>query len=605
MLVAIAGPLKGQSFETGTDLVIGRDAGANVHIGDISVSRLHCRIADGKILDLDSLNGTFVNGFPVKERELHQDDRIDVGNSQFLYVLSDAKALLEVLELDDADVPPSTIHFVKENSVTSRLLEFSAELHRIRTGKKLQQRLMELLFDSIPAERGAIVFADRSADNYSSVFTWSRSGGAQTKLRISKTVASLVLREGEAILCSDSTREEKFRDAKSLMESGARSLLCAPLYSSGDKIQGFIYLDSAGKSTFTAAHLELAAALSGIASVAFENIAHLEWLAEDSKRLHCGTDGHGMIGESLRMQEVFRFISKAAPADSTVLILGESGTGKELVARALHEKSARSSKPFVAINCAALTEPLLESELFGHERGAFTGAIAQKKGKLEVADGGTVFLDEVAELSPALQAKLLRVLQERQFERVGGTRPIHVDLRLLAATNRDLKEAIKDNSFRQDLYYRLNVLSVTMPPLRDRRTDIPLLAVYFAVRSAGRVKRHIAGVSPDAREFLTGYEWPGNVRELENAIEHAVVLGNTEQILPEDLPESILESKPAANLSGYHEGIRETKKQLILKAVESSGGTLTGAAKILGVHPNYLHRLIRNLGLRELLKKLQ
>jgi Nif-specific regulatory protein len=307
------------------------------------------------------------------------------------------------------------------------------------------------------------------------------------------------------------------------------------------------------------------------------------------------------------MREVYQLIARVAPTASTVLIRGESGTGKELAARAVHANSPRASKPFVAINCAALTETLLESELFGHEKGAFTGALAQKKGKLEVADGGTLFLDEVGEMSATLQAKLLRVLQEREFERVGGTRTLKADVRVVAATNRNLEESIRDGSFRQDLYYRLNVVSFEMPPLRERREDIPLLASYFVAKYSERFNRRVSGISTEARACLSNYDWPGNVRELENAVERAVVLGSTERILPEDLPETILEiEQPAGASPGvtkYHEAVKEAKKQLILKAIDAASGNLTEAAKLLGVHPNYLHRLIRNLNLRPALKK--
>jgi Nif-specific regulatory protein len=307
-----------------------------------------------------------------------------------------------------------------------------------------------------------------------------------------------------------------------------------------------------------------------------------------------------MIGESKAMHEVYDFVSRVAGRDSTVLISGESGTGKELVARAVHMNSGRVDKPFVAINCAAITETLLESELFGHERGAFTGAVTQKKGKLEVAEGGTVFLDEIGELAVPMQAKLLRVLQEREFERVGGTRPIKLDVRLIAATNRDLKEASKTGAFRPDLYYRLNVVSLHVPALRERREDIPMLAAFFATQCGEKVKRRVAGISPEARTCLMRYDWPGNVRELENAIERAVVLGSTELILPDDLPDSILEETAAAGelVSALHDGIREAKKVLIERAIEQANGNYTEAAKILGVHANHLFRLIRTLNLK-------
>jgi len=275
-----------------------------------------------------------------------------------------------------------------------------------------------------------------------------------------------------------------------------------------------------------------------------------------------------------------------------------------LAARALHQNSKRAEKPFMAVNCAALAESLLESELFGHEKGAFTGALMQKKGRLEVADGGSLFLDEIGELSPALQVKLLRVLQEREFERVGGTRTIKVDIRLIAATNKDLAVAITRGSFRQDLYYRLNVVNLEMRSLRNRQEDIPLLASYFTAKYADRCKRRVTGISPEAKALLISYDWPGNVRELENAIERAVVLGTTELILAEDLPEAVLESEGSAGgpVTKYHEAVAETKKQIILNAMDQARGSYTEAAKLLGVHANYLHRLIRNLNLRDQLK---
>jgi Nif-specific regulatory protein len=304
------------------------------------------------------------------------------------------------------------------------------------------------------------------------------------------------------------------------------------------------------------------------------------------------------------MQRVYHFISKVSPTDSTVLVTGESGTGKELAARAIHRNSKRTQKPFIAVNCAALTETLLESELFGYEKGAFTGAFAQKKGRLEIAEGGTLFLDEIGELSPALQVKLLRVLQEREFERVGGTQSIQVDIRVIAATNKNLEAAIEQGEFRQDLFYRLNVVAFEMPPLRERREDIMLLASYFANKYGPTCNRKLTGISAEARTILTAYDWPGNVRELENAIERAVVLGTTDQILPEDLPENVLEAKSSTRISTdkYHEAVTERKREIILKALEQATGNFTEAARILDLHPNYLHRLIRNLNLREHLK---
>jgi transcriptional regulator with PAS, ATPase and Fis domain len=304
------------------------------------------------------------------------------------------------------------------------------------------------------------------------------------------------------------------------------------------------------------------------------------------------------------MREVYNLIRRVAPTDSTVLIQGESGTGKELVARAIHRNSPRSAHPLVAVNCAALTETLLESELFGHEKGAFTGATAQKKGKLELAQGGTLFLDEVTEMAVALQPKLLRALQEREFERVGGTRTIKADIRLIAATNRDLGAAVAAGTFRKDLYYRLKVVGLSMPPLRERREDIPVLADYFIHKISSKGKSKGKTLSPAARACLIGHDWPGNVRELENAIERALILGTAEMILPEDLPEEILEasSGPTASTPKYHGALKDTKKQIILEALHRSSGNYIEASELLGVHPNSLLRLIRKLGLKDAAK---
>jgi len=316
---------------------------------------------------------------------------------------------------------------------------------------------------------------------------------------------------------------------------------------------------------------------------------------------------HNMIGESAAIRDLRQLTARIAASDSTVLICGESGTGKELVARAIHNSSERASRPFVAVTCAALTETLLESELFGHEKGAFTGAVAQRRGYFEVANGGTLFLDEVGELAPGLQAKLLRALQEREIVRVGGTHPLKVDVRMVAATNRDLSARVASGAFRQDLFYRLNVVRIDVPPLRARRDDVPLMTEHFLARYSAKCKRRVRGIAPEAMQALAAYDWPGNVRELENAIERAVVLGSSDIILPEDLPEGLLE-RPAvpgstANPEGYHDALLAFKKQLILEAIAKSDGTLTQAARLMGLHPNYLHRLVTDLELRAAVKK--
>jgi Nif-specific regulatory protein len=306
----------------------------------------------------------------------------------------------------------------------------------------------------------------------------------------------------------------------------------------------------------------------------------------------------GIIAESPAMQRVLRMVRRVAPAETTVLIEGESGTGKEVIARTLHNLSPRRSQPFFAINCAALTETLLESELFGHERGAFTGAVTQKKGKVELAEGGTLFLDEIGELAPGLQAKLLRVLQEREFERVGGTKTLRLDVRLIAATNRDLRAQVKKGGFREDLFHRLNVISISTPPLRERPADIVALAHYFLERGRDKAERCVRGISSEAKRCLVKYSWPGNVRELENAIERALVMGDSELLQKEDLPPAVLHAEDTTGAPDFELSVSSAKRDSILRAWAESNGDYRKAAEILGLHPNSVLRLVRKMNLR-------
>ncbi len=627
-LIAVEGPVKGTTFPLVTDEVwIGRDTVNNIQLSDPMVSRRHCRIRlEGdslKLRDEDSSNGTLVNDVPVRERILTNGDVIRIGDSQFLVVFSEEVPSTSGLrsQLDDSRVVSNTtIRLMPDEAVYLRpdkiaslppnerlardlnsLLRISRAISQIRELAELQRQLMELIFEVIPAETGAIILSkDRVVQP--DPFVWfGKQPAKENSLKVSHTVIDRVLQGGEAVLGNDIPGSESLRDVKSLLISQTQSLLCVPL-TLYDQTLGVIYLDTKNaEARFDEDHLQLLTAIAGIAGAAFDNAIKMEELKDDARRLKAELDsGRNMVGESDPMRAVYQLISRVSPSDSTVLILGESGTGKELAARAIHNLSRRAEKPFVAINCAGLSDTLLESDLFGHEKGAFTGAVAQKKGKLEVADGGTVFLDEMGELPLALQAKLLRVLQTREFERVGGTRTIKVDIRLIAATNRDLEEALKNGGFRNDLYYRLNVVSMTMPALRDRRDDIILLAQYFTIKCGQKCKRQIKGLSPAAKNLLISYDWPGNVRELENVIERAVVLGSTELIQPEDLPESLHENSPLPSVqqTNFHAAAKEAKKQIVLNAIEQAGGNYTRAAKSLGIHPNNLHRLINSLGLK-------
>jgi Nif-specific regulatory protein len=630
-LLALSGPLGKSEFRFSAPVSIGRDASNPICIDDPTVAQIHCRIArqnDSFLLtDQDTSSGTFVNGIPVKQRVLAPGDQIAVGSSLFLFQMDgNAAAAISPVQLDDTSPASGQEQQLRHNELLylhpdslaalpqsarvdralSTLLKISTAIGSIRDVESLQWQLLGMIFDVIPAERGAILLVNDSAAEISSPVAWDRVSGPDHPVHVSRSLVRRVVKDGVAILDNEACELDSPSDDD--RAPAVRSLLCVPL-AVADRAFGIIYLDSASPSAaFTKDDLQLLAAIAGLAAIGIENARQFERLGSENQRLRAEISlQHDMVGQSPRMRQVYQFIEKVAPSDSTVLIHGESGTGKELAARAIHKNSPRKDQPFMALNCAALTETLLESELFGHEKGAFTSAICQKKGLLEVAEGGSVFLDEVGELSLTLQAKLLRVLQEREFVRVGGTRPIKLNVRFLAATNKDLQNAVRENAFRADLFHRLNVISFTLPALREHPDDIPQLAEYFAARYAKRCNREIKGISAEARACLAQYDWPGNIRELENAMERAVVIGSSSFILPEDLPETLLESSPASSSAAapaqYHDAVRNLKKQLILSAFEQSGGNITEAAKLLGLNPNYLHRLIRNLDLRLALKK--
>ncbi|HKP38019.1 MAG TPA: sigma 54-interacting transcriptional regulator [Pyrinomonadaceae bacterium] len=621
-LAAITGKLKDTviSMNEGP-VLIGRQTGASLRIRNAAVSRRHAVIEkEGDrfvIADLDSRNGTFVNDLPVKRCELHHGDRVQIGESQFFFLLEegDEPAQTSEIRFEESQLlggPAVRMTYSDALYVMARdlsaMMKISTTINAIRGLDKLQKALLELLFEVVPARHGAILLTagdGATSETFSSVFGLDRVTGTARQVKVSQTIVSRVLKDGSAMLIREADENENLK-IESLVAARSRSVMCVPLMLH-EQALGVIYLDTDDpEAKFDENHLQLVTAIAAIAAVAIENARHIESLESEKQRLlEDANIEHNMVGGSPQLQRVYQLISKVAPTDSTVLISGESGTGKELAARAIHRNSRRADKPFVAVNCAALAETLLESEVFGHEKGAFTGALVQKKGRLEVADSGTIFLDEIGELSPALQTKLLRVLQEREFERVGGNRTIKVDIRVVAATNQNLEEAIAQGRFRQDLYFRLNVVELSMPALRDRREDVPLLANYFARKYAEKCNRKVLGISADAQKRLISYDWPGNVRELENAIERAIVLGTTDQILADDLPEAVLEfdsDSEVDSTSNFHDKVLQAKREMILEAMKQARGNYTAAAKLLDLHPNYLHRLIRNLNLKDELK---
>lgn len=634
-LVAIAGEMVESVFPLrDMELTIGRGLSNHVCISDPVLSRQHCVITRDNeqfvIRDLGSRHGTIVNGVPVSQQVLHHGDQISLGSSVFAFLLREDELQPESgrAELDDNSellgaqtmlrqedalyLQPETItkDFVQGGRLArdlNTLLVIAKNISKLRERESLAWQLLGMIFDVVPADRGAVVgFGDDPGQINWSV-AWDRRRGPGFPVRVSRTIVSRVVRERSGLMIGEVPENAELRKSSSFTDLPIHALMCVPLTLAG-KISAMIYLDTQdARVNFDENHLQVLTAIASLAGLALENINYLEALKLENHELRTQIAvEHNMVGASPRIREVFEFIRRVAPTDSTVLIQGESGTGKELVAHALHSSSPRARGAFVAINCAAIAETLLESELFGYEKGAFTGAVAQKKGKIEVANGGSLFLDEIGDLAPPLQAKLLRVLQQREFERVGGTRPIKIDLRLIAATNQNLQECVDSGKFRKDLFYRLNVVSVTVPPLRERREDIADLAEHFITKAAKKCKVRSKGLSEGARICLTSYDWPGNVRELENAIERALVLGSADAILTEDLPEAIAEAVTSGGVPAtkYSGAMKDTKKQVILQALQEANGSYIEAAALLGLHPNSLLRLIRRLDLKVEAKKM-
>ena len=622
MLLAISGPLKGLLFRlSNEEVTIGRCPSNLLYISDLPLSRRHCLIrctgSQYAIQDLDSINGTFVNRARISEHVLADGDEIGIGSTTFRFVSQEPMDLIQLAVgvRDAAVAPTATIRLRKEDvdaateeeakpagarsPLTRALTQMAAILTLTESMEAIEVQLLKLAGDVVPAEQGALVLTS-SVRGKGSVFGWSRELGPCAAPRVSHTLIETVFRDRSSVLSSDLSASV----LPGCETAGARvtSLIAAPLIARG-KVQGVIYFDTTHASRhFGRDDLEFVTVLSSYMALAVDHNRRLRELESENSRLRAEAGiHHEMIGQSQAMQTVYDRIARIAPTDATVLIGGETGTGKELAARAIHHNSPRSNQPFEAINCALLNEAMLQSELFGHEKGAFTGAALHKKGKLEIADGGTVFLDEIGELPHPTQSMLLRVLQDRTFHRLGGTRMIQVNVRIIAATNKDLQEEIRKKAFREDLYYRLNVVPLAMPPLRERRDDIPLLARHFLRVAAGKNNRLVRDISTATIAILQSYDWRGNVRELENAIEHAVVFGSADEIEPEDLPEELLESavdvREGAVLR-YHDAVRESKKQIVREALQQVNGSYSEAAILLNIHVNNLHRLVRELNLK-------
>ncbi len=423
----------------------------------------------------------------------------------------------------------------------------------------------------------------------------------EVRLKAGEGVAGWVVKERRPVLLNQAEQDPRVQVTSNKLGYVAppRSVLAVPLQDR-DRVTGAIeVLNRVKERQFTQQDQDLLCAFAAHASVALRNAQLVSTIKEENRTLQGELQERyrTLIGESASMHQAVAISQKAARTSATVLLLGESGVGKEIFARSIHRWSQRAHKRFLAVNCVALSEHLLESELFGHEKGAFTGALQQKKGLFELANGGTVFLDEIGDMKPDLQAKLLRVLQDHTFERVGSTQTIQVDIRIVAATNQDLEAAVQAGRFRQDLFFRLNVITLTLPPLRERREDIPALADFFVDRYCRELKRLPMTIAPEAVRLLQQHSWPGNVRELENVIERAVALTARDEILPEDLVlgRATGQAVPADKLLDlpFHDSIDAHKEALVRHALAKAEGRKGKAAELLKIHPTYLSRLCR------------
>jgi transcriptional regulator with GAF, ATPase, and Fis domain len=598
-LLARNGPLAGTTVTLADDLTIGTTEHGR------PICRVRAEDDSFVVESADDQAPLFVNGLPVTSRRLELRDELGIGDSIFVVSEDEAPAsspsLIPVSIREGFATDRETLIKVafeltpwpwplekgssRDEHELATLGGAAVALSQVRGLAGLDAAVAGLMLAALPIQR--VAFADGDEGSAMVRSAWSAAGDPEQAMTVDARRLTTAMRDRAGVIVN--------------MNGG--NVLVAPMMAFG-RATGAVWAEAAPAVDLDEKHLFLLLVIAALAAVSREQEAETARLEESNERLRAEINlEHNMVGASRQMRTLFDRIARVARTDSTILVRGESGTGKELVARAAHRNSSRAERAFVAINCAALTETLLESELFGHEKGAFTGAIGLKKGKLELADGGTLFLDEIGELPLPLQAKLLRALQEREFERVGGTRPLRVDFRLIAATNRDLEAAAKAGAFRQDLFYRLNVVTLVLPALRDRREDIPALADYFVRKHAARSGRRVIGVQQDALTRLMKYDWPGNVRELENAIEQALALGLSDRITVDDLPNTLSSAPRKLGSLNYHETIDGMKRDLILRAFEQADHSHTAAARLLGVHPNYLHRLLRNFDLRRTLSE--
>jgi transcriptional regulator with GAF, ATPase, and Fis domain len=611
ILIILAGKATDVEFELGPCTGIGRGDENEIRIFDETSSRLHASIEkDAEVFilrDLNSSNGTYVNGERVAQARLQEGDEIAIGEILFRFLLGKTGAQETVIIAPNDSI---RIHSAieadgysaatcgeagTEDSILRKALEIQALVSGTLDPDEIMDRVNDALFRFIGGDRAALLSASASGTVEPLAVRRSRKEGRKPFI-LSRAVVEEVVREKRSLLVTDANLDPVLGARESILQQDVSTAICVPLVESG-RVTTLIYLDRTGDSEpFTESDLRTAAAVAEQAAPAIQNARTFSRLTHHARNLEkvAGGELH-IIGSSTLFIEALDMARRVAGTDSTVLIYGETGTGKELVARLIHLKSKRRQKPFVPVNCAALVGSLLESELFGHEKGAFTGAARRKPGRFELADGGTLFLDEIGEMPLEVQVKLLRAIQEKKFFRVGGTVPVEVNIRIVAATNRNLVKRIETSEFRSDLYYRLSVVTVEVPPLRSRRDDILELARHFLQKNAVKVGRAVEGFSPEAEEKLLAYAWPGNVRELENIVERAVIL-STEPVLGPDLVPVSHGGGPGDD-AGEVITLKEAERRAVVAALRHTKGKKGEAARLLGTSWPTLNKKILDYGI--------
>jgi Nif-specific regulatory protein len=639
-LAIVQGPGKGSLFEIDHDATIGRSRSCTIQVDDKNVSRTHAKFENREgvmyMRDAGSRNGLLVNGTTCTEKKMESGDRLQLGSTVFVYepdfeifpgedsggvilVAGDSEegrtsgevtAALDVQEIMKeveraAETRRSKASPDDAQEATRRLraiYDVTRATTTLADEPVLLGKIVEVVIDLLKAERGAIFLCseDGSGLHPGAVRYRDRRG---SDITISKSVLEQVVRDRRAVLTGDASTDTRFMSSRSIRLDRVKSILCAPLLAR-ERLLGVLYADTQNQThCFTEEDLALLVNISSQAAVALENARQYSSARDEANVLRKRVqEENAIVGDSPAVRDVLRRVEKVADTDATALITGETGTGKEMVAHAIHLASKRRARPFIPVDCTAISENLLESELFGHEKGAFTGADRLKPGKFELADHGTLFLDEIGDMDHAVQQKLLRVLEERTLTRVGGVKLIKIDVRIIAATNRNLEEMVSQGKFREDLYYRLAVVPIHLPPLRDRRIDIPILVTHFLrrfSRAAAPMK-----VSDEAMKVLMNYAWPGNVREMRNVIERATVLCEKPVIDVEDLPPKIVGTGMAAEVTNFidrdlplSEIVAEVERTCIQRAFAKAKGKKIEAARILQISRPTLDKKIKDYGI--------